>query len=191
MISPGDALRLRRAREREHRASDTPEQREASLYQRRLCDRELFSNFLHAGIDSKYSQRKNSRLFAGSYSLRSSIPDRGCMIHLSNLRGFLGWLVQIQSLCVRSRSPKMPCIRLLEFAGRGCGKLSVTRGFFYVVCTVATVADKCHPSNFHFVFFPNSPPIFHIVLPISKFYFFFPFCASISRFRSPFSRPSR
>ena len=41
-------------------------------------------------------------------------------IPLSNLRGSkvqvvnrLGWLMQIQSLCARSRSPKMPCIRLL------------------------------------------------------------------------------
>ena len=48
------------------------------------------------------------------------------------------------------------------------------------------VADKCHPSNFHFVF-PYSPPIFHFVLPLSKLYFLFPFCASISRFRSPLS----
>ena len=46
-------------------------------------------------------------------SLRSSIPDRGCIIPLSNLRGSkvrvvnrLGWLMQIQSICARSRSPK-------------------------------------------------------------------------------------
>ena len=48
MISPEDALRRRREREREHRARETPEQREARLYQRRLRDRELLSIFLHA-----------------------------------------------------------------------------------------------------------------------------------------------
>ena len=42
MISPEDALRRRRERERKHRARETPEQREARLYQRRLRDRELF-----------------------------------------------------------------------------------------------------------------------------------------------------
>ena len=35
-----DALRRRRERERERRARETPEQREARLYQRRLHDRE-------------------------------------------------------------------------------------------------------------------------------------------------------
>ena len=40
MISSEDALRRRREREREHRARETPEQREARLYQRRLRDRE-------------------------------------------------------------------------------------------------------------------------------------------------------
>ena len=35
-----DALRRRRKREREHRARETPEQREPRLYQRRLRDRE-------------------------------------------------------------------------------------------------------------------------------------------------------
>ena len=173
MISPGDALRLRREREREHRASDTPEQREARLYQRRLCDRELFSNFLHTGIDSKSSQRKNSRLFAGSYSLRSSIPDRGCMIHLSNLRCFLGWLVQIQSLCVRSRSPKMPCIRLLEFAGRGCGKLFVIYAGFFSTLFVRwlrwpTSANfPISISSFHL---PISPPIFHLYFKFPNYW---------------------
>ena len=48
MISPEDALRRRREREREHCARETPEQREARLYQRRLRDRELFSKFFHA-----------------------------------------------------------------------------------------------------------------------------------------------
>ena len=33
----------RREREREHRARETPEQKEARLYQRRLRDSELFS----------------------------------------------------------------------------------------------------------------------------------------------------
>ena len=48
-----------------------------------------------------------------------------------------------------------------------------------------TVADKCHPSNFHFVF------------PFSKFTSHFPFCTSTSqilfilRFHSPLSQPSR
>ena len=41
MISPEDALRRRREREREHRARETPQQREARLYQRRLRDREF------------------------------------------------------------------------------------------------------------------------------------------------------
>ena len=48
MISPEDALRHRREREREHRTRETPAQREARLYQRRLRDRELFSKLLHA-----------------------------------------------------------------------------------------------------------------------------------------------
>ena len=37
-------------------------------------------------------------------------------VHLSNIHGskvqIVGWLVQIQSLCARSHSPNMPCIRL-------------------------------------------------------------------------------
>ena len=41
MISSEDALRRRRVREREHRARETPEQREARLYQRRLCDKDF------------------------------------------------------------------------------------------------------------------------------------------------------
>ena len=67
MISPEDALRRRREREREHRARETPEQREARLYQRRLRDREFQNCYTlpSCRIESKSSQRKNSRLFAG------------------------------------------------------------------------------------------------------------------------------
>ena len=43
-----DALRRRRERERERRARETPEQREARLYQRRLRDRERAYSLLHA-----------------------------------------------------------------------------------------------------------------------------------------------
>ena len=64
-----DALRRRRERERERRARETPEQREARLYQRRLRDRERayfhFYTLPSCHIDAKSSQRKNSRLFAG------------------------------------------------------------------------------------------------------------------------------
>ena len=61
-----DALRRRREREREHRARETPEQREARLYQRRLRDRERAYFYTHPVIiDAKSSQRKNARLFAG------------------------------------------------------------------------------------------------------------------------------
>ena len=48
------------------------------------------------------------------------------MIPLSNLRGSM----MARAYTTRSRLPIMPCIRLLVFAGRGCGKLSVMRGFF-------------------------------------------------------------
>ena len=62
-----DALRRRRERERERRARETPEQREARLYQRRLRDRERanFYTLPSCHIDAISSQRKNSRLFAG------------------------------------------------------------------------------------------------------------------------------
>ena len=63
-------LRRRREMEREHRARDTPEQREARLYHRRLRDRERayfhFYTLPSCHIDSaKSSKRKNSRLFVG------------------------------------------------------------------------------------------------------------------------------
>ena len=57
MISPEDALRRRREREREHRARETPEQREARLYQRRLRDRELFCCLAVVSIRNRASER--------------------------------------------------------------------------------------------------------------------------------------
>ena len=61
-LSREDALRCRRERERERRIRETPEQRQARLYQRRLRDGE--GAYFHAlpgcHIDAKSSQRKNS-----------------------------------------------------------------------------------------------------------------------------------
>ena len=59
-----DALRRRRERERGHRTRETPDQREARLYQRRLRDGYFHFYTLSCHIDAKSSQRKNSRLFA-------------------------------------------------------------------------------------------------------------------------------
>ena len=36
-------------------------------------------------------------------------------VRITRFYMLLGWLVQIQSLCARSRSPKVPCIRLLVY----------------------------------------------------------------------------
>ena len=80
-----DALRCRRERERERRACETPEQREARLYQRPLRDveRTYFHTLPSCDIDAKSSKRKNSRLFAG---IRCAL-ERGCIYLFPILRG--------------------------------------------------------------------------------------------------------
>ena len=62
-----DALCRRRRERGKESARETPEQREARLYQRRLRDgeRTYFHTLPSCHIDAKSSQRKNSRLFAG------------------------------------------------------------------------------------------------------------------------------
>ena len=60
-----------------------------------------------------------------SMVVSSSIPDRGCMIPLSNLRGSRMARAAVCSLPLANNAMHSPTI-----AGKGCGKLSVTRGFF-------------------------------------------------------------
>ena len=86
-----------------------------------LCIRQDYALLfiLHTASSSvrDSSWQENSPPF---YSIRCSLRCLTEAVPLSNLRGSkvqvvnrLGWLVQIQSLCARSSSPKIPCLRLL------------------------------------------------------------------------------
>ena len=81
----------------------------------------FFRNHLHTVSSSVHdsSWQENSRPFDG---IRCTLWCLTEAVPLSNLSGSkiqvvnrLGWFVQIQSLCARSRSPKMPCILLLIY----------------------------------------------------------------------------
>ena len=129
--------------EREYCARETPEQREARLHQRRLRDRERFTC-----CDAKFSQRKNSRVFAGICCPLRHLTEAVC---LSNLRGSkvqvvnrLGWLMQIQSSCARSRWPKTPCIPLLVGERERANLVVRTVRIFYIY---SSIYDRT-PSNF-------------------------------------------
>ena len=88
-----DALRRRREREREHRARETPEQREARLQQRRLRDRE----WARERLATETAEEREARLARRRVQAKSRLAAESGETQLEHLRSYRERRIAAQS----------------------------------------------------------------------------------------------
>ena len=105
-----DALRRRTEREREHCARETPEQRDARLYQRRLRDRER----ARERLATETAEEREARLARRRVQAKSRLAAESGETQLEHLRSYRERRIVVQrrerGLPIRSSIPYRGCI---------------------------------------------------------------------------------